>query len=77
MNITFSDVLLDKMCAVVEDLIDKDSLKALWRKFRLDADDIYGLEMDYKGKTMLKPRAATSLNIWLVESMSSINVSCL
>lgn len=67
-NFLFTEGLLDKMCAVVEELIDKNDLRSLWRKFRFDADDIYALELDYKGKAMLKPRVAASMALWLVSS---------
>jgi len=57
---------MDKMCAVVIELIDKDDLRMLWRKFRFDHDEIYSLEVDYKGKTMVKPRAAATMALWFV-----------
>ena len=58
---------MDKMCKVIEEHIDKDDLRMLWRKFRFDSEDIYGLEVDYKGKHMLKQRAAATMALWWVE----------
>ena len=52
------------MCKVVADNIDKDDLRMLWRKFRFDHDEIYTLEVDFKGKTMLQPRAAATMKLW-------------
>ena len=55
---------MDKMCQVIEDHIDKDDLRMLWRKFRFDSEDIYSLEVDYKGKHMLKQRATATMALW-------------
>ena len=55
---------MDKMCKVIEEHIDKDDLRMLWRKFRFDSEDIYGLEVDYKGKHMLKQRAMATMALW-------------
>jgi len=60
----YAAVLLDQMCVAIEDSIDKEQLRDLWRKFKLDADDIYLLETEYKGKTMLKARVSASLALW-------------
>lgn len=59
-----TEVLMDKMCKVIEENIDKDDLRMLWRKFRFDSEDIYTLELDYKGKHMLKQRVTATMALW-------------
>lgn len=68
-------MLLNQMCSAVIELVEKDDLRSLWRKFRFDADDIYALEMDYRGKTMLRQRAAATMNLWSFSVTMLISVA--